>query len=971
MATKDGSACSEGKAEQSDELGGGLALWQKAWLARYRDELVRRVPTVDVVDRLIGRGAIDPSMDVYQEIHACHAEKRNMRARLLLDYVSTQSRKVFWEFQEVLALENCGDLAVRKEDESTVAESFRPNEAGLPSRNTAAGSCTKKKTRPAAVEKVIKKLKKRYRKRTVPSLDGQASRKSLDEIQVNICLLSTEKLDALVGCSGRKRPFSMDSLKEKESSVVHLEDVFNQGENGQVPAMQAASGIAGSGKTTAFTQKAPHEWSKEDSEPTFWEDISLLFENSLTDSDWWNAQTIAEVFRLSSFKLTKEEEDEVVKYIRSHAEEVLLVADALDEAKVNTDSLLWRILTGACKAVEGLKVIICSRPCEKFSWLARNCPFDRHLEVVGFTDEKIAQFIEAYYGPCSQKACDLQAELATRPNVCSLMHTPLLATMICRQFEMDKALPSTQTDLYQSVAMTMLQQSTARAGTDAPDSILEDISPPHLQLAVANLSRLAYDALSTKIVVFKRSELEAANCLRHALQLGLLSASPGLNIVGHKEDVFAFPHHTLLEFFAAVYAVRDLVGAGKKTVFRLVDELGVDGDLAQFWVFVSGLLAGEHCEDLLEALVFKANAQSAGVGDTMQRHILLYNCYAECEGKLQGQSSPAVTNCVESGGMGMCFSLTHLSVTNIQGALCVIRRHGREIPHAIFEGTTIDPDAALLLCDSLQVCQNLSTMIFPVSPLPSAALPGVVQIIERNAATLRILVIPAADDDLPAIAPAIKKCSVLCRLQIGSQRLASAAAPSVASILRHQHSLPTIGLYGSFDDEGFEPIAHELRHMSDGLDVLELISTRLSPAMIANVLSSLHYLTDVTVWGNPIGDEGLHQLTKLQSLPSLRKLAIFDAGLTTLSVSALEKVLLSLPERCTLEVLVNGSIFRLNEENVAFILSSTSLVLRGRELLTSKGYLHAYGHQITEVCVFDGAERRQLTIYLSNSCASK
>ena len=48
-----------------------------------------------------------------------------------------------------------------------------------------------------------------------------------------------------------------------------------------------------------------------------------------------------------------------------------------DEADVKVDSFLWRVLTGNCKAVEGLKVIICSRPCEKTSWLARTYLFDR------------------------------------------------------------------------------------------------------------------------------------------------------------------------------------------------------------------------------------------------------------------------------------------------------------------------------------------------------------------------------------------------------------------------------------------------------------------------------------------------------------------------------------------------------------------------------------------------------------------
>ena len=260
-------------SDEDDKLSCPLAPWQKAWLARHRDELVRRVPTADVVDRLITRHAIDPGMDVYQNIRACHEEKRNERARLLLDYIASQTQKIFWDFQKALTLETCSDLAIRSEDAEAVAGRFSAMKRSV---DTSSGSGAKKtKRRPASVELVIEKLKKRYRKRNMASLDGQPSRRSLDELRVNICLLSAERLEALCGCGPQRQPFAMANLKGKESSVVNLEDIFNADESGKVPDMLAASGIAGSGKTMAFTKKAPFEWSKEDNERAFWENISM------------------------------------------------------------------------------------------------------------------------------------------------------------------------------------------------------------------------------------------------------------------------------------------------------------------------------------------------------------------------------------------------------------------------------------------------------------------------------------------------------------------------------------------------------------------------------------------------------------------------------------------------------------------------------------------------------------------------
>ena len=122
--------------EKDNEESWGLAPWQHAWLSRHRNELIRRMPTMDVVDRLIQRGAIDTDMDAYQEIRACHELLINERARLLLKFVALQTVKIFWDFQAALILEGCGDLAVRREDATTMMESFSAAELADSSRRT-------------------------------------------------------------------------------------------------------------------------------------------------------------------------------------------------------------------------------------------------------------------------------------------------------------------------------------------------------------------------------------------------------------------------------------------------------------------------------------------------------------------------------------------------------------------------------------------------------------------------------------------------------------------------------------------------------------------------------------------------------------------------------------------------------------------------------------------------------------------
>ena len=254
-----------------------------------------------------------------------------------------------------------------------------------------------------------------------------------------------------------------------------------------------------------------------DCEEPFWDLFALFFTGSLTDPSWWKAKDLVEVFGLGRYGLTEAEQKEVVAYMCDHSEEILLVADSLDEAAIDKHSLLWRDFCAAsAQDLPRLHVIICSRPCETTLWLSKHCLFSRRLEVVGFTEEKIGQFVTAFFTQSPQKAHDLQVQLSGRPKVRSLMHTPLLATMICRLFQLEKALPSTQTDVYQSAILAMLQQTTEREMEEIPDNILDDLSSPALQEAVENLCKLAYEGLAEKKVVFKKFRASSGRLPRNS-----------------------------------------------------------------------------------------------------------------------------------------------------------------------------------------------------------------------------------------------------------------------------------------------------------------------------------------------------------------------------------------------------------------------------------------------------------------------
>ena len=931
--------------------GSRLVPWQKVWLGRHRQELMRRLRTMDVIEHLIPGGSIDPDMDVYQRIRACPKEMRNERARLLLDFVALQTQAFFWVFQAALADTGCGHLAVGRDDEQVLAQAVSVRELSLVSVNEE--NC------PPAVVKLTSKLKKRYRAVETPALGAEADSRpvSLDEIKVNICLLSADKLDALCGCPAQKQPFAVSALNTKAASVVSLKDVFEKDENGRVNPRQVATGIAGSGKTMAFMLKAPYHWSHEDPSMACWQHIQLFFTINLAKPVWWNAQDLKEVFGLSRFRLTEKEKDDVVEFICDRSEDILLVADSMDEADVKIPSLLWDVLSGSCEDLPRLNVVICSRPCERTSWLSKHSLFHRRLEVVGFTEEKIGQFVSTFFRDDEQKARELQAKLVEQIEVFSLMHTPLLATMICRLHQLKRMLPKTQTGVYEAAVLAMLEQSARRSGHKTPSSIFAELSPPGLQTAVVNLSKMAYEGLSKKQVMFTETEVKSAGCLGAALELGFLSLSPGVNIPGHGEDAFTFQHHTMTEFFAAVHAVRQYIRPGKKSVAELLEEHGTDGDYERFWPFVSGLLTGEECETFLSSLARLVDGDDFPL--KQQRLLILLRCYGECLNQLPDEGSQAVYQTMET--IGLNCNGVYLGAGDAQAVSTALRRYKNVVTKVSLSSSVMDDSAMSTITTALLSSENLRTLYLDDAFASSAGrAPTFARIIVQNKTSLRHLRVPVDDLSVQIVAPAIMECTEISALEIGSQSLTSESAPVVADILHHHRQLTDFGLQGRIDEEGFTAVAPRLQDMAAHLSTLSLFWTNLSGAILGSALSSLTNLAMIRLLGNAIiNDDGLHQLVShLHPLSALKDLLLLDSALTWKSIGTLERLqhrMVSLSMCCI--SLERSSLPFLGEDPAAMLELNT---MKFADKSSLQPAFFVFGLEITELITFSNDDRQQL-----------
>ena len=138
----------------------------------------------------------------------------------------------------------------------------------------------------------------------------------------------------------------------------------------------------------------------------------------------------------------------------------LLILEGLDEMALNyrqNDETLIRLIKENT-LLEKAKILITSRPhaCEKFV-------VDRTVEVVGFGNEEIRQFVKQSFPNDVESIEKFMSQLTEYPQLRSLCYVPLNLVMVIDIFRFSqKKLPSTLTELYRLFIVMTLQREIVK-----------------------------------------------------------------------------------------------------------------------------------------------------------------------------------------------------------------------------------------------------------------------------------------------------------------------------------------------------------------------------------------------------------------------------------------------------------------------------------------------------------------------------
>ena len=193
---------------------------------------------------------------------------------------------------------------------------------------------------------------------------------------------------------------------------------------------------------------------------------------------------------------------------KSAGSRCLIILEGFDELAIDrrqSDPFLLRLIK-ECTVLEEATILITSRPhaCEEID-------AGRRVEVVGFGNDEIREFVEKYFSQDVQSVQEFLQQLNEYPQLHSLCYIPMNLVMIVDIFQCsEKKLPSTLTELYQVfIVMTLKRQVKKENVTKKPavcssvavraaDSVEETLCvmlrgiPKETVGIVLCLSRLAY-----------------------------------------------------------------------------------------------------------------------------------------------------------------------------------------------------------------------------------------------------------------------------------------------------------------------------------------------------------------------------------------------------------------------------------------------------------------------------------------------
>ena len=260
---------------------------------------------------------------------------------------------------------------------------------------------------------------------------------------------------------------------------------------------------------------------------------------------------------------SKESVSEAVssELIDTHGRHALIILEGYDELpeRCRLDQFLFLQLI-AGKVLPLATIMVTSRP-----WATGSIRYNherriyQHIEILGFTNQQITQYMESTLPP--DQVSDLSLYLERHPQIRMCMYIPLNSAIVVTVYQESQAgtvcaLPTTRTELYTALTRTLLLRYLCGhpeyESCTKPMKTFNDL-PPVVYGKFSELSKLAYSSIAGSSsdhvqLIFNDSDLPS-----DFDSLGFMDSVTELYVTQGTVSSHNFLHLTFQEFFAAVH----------------------------------------------------------------------------------------------------------------------------------------------------------------------------------------------------------------------------------------------------------------------------------------------------------------------------------------------------------------------------------------------------------------------------------
>ena len=417
---------------------------------------------------------------------------------------------------------------------------------------------------PDFVVKYCSDMKARYVQQSIlpdsdwpPSLGGQFIRLALIKQQRSLHYHTPESVIKHQIDYTRGDYDKIIERKTKIELIKAFDRAFCDG-GGEIVLRMLIDGAPGVGKTT-LSRKVSSMWANGEILQRYW--LVLLLH--LREEAISKAKKIDEFFYHDDAKL----QQRVAEYVKERSGDgVLIIFDGFDELSSyeRSEKSLFLDMSRGGKPLHKCAVAITSRPYASRS-LQELPSINRHIEVLGFTDEQVEVCIMKKIKD-QEKAKELCTELKDRLDIASICQIPLNCSIVLYVYEQENYyLPRTLTELYELFILHGLKRFLKRTRNDGAARkllTLKKLKNPH-DTHFSYLCKLSFEGLKDDKLVFTRDELERVFPSEYQELdmdlpvLDLMTSAKSYSSRG-AQDTYSFLHLTIQEFLAAFWIAQHL-----------------------------------------------------------------------------------------------------------------------------------------------------------------------------------------------------------------------------------------------------------------------------------------------------------------------------------------------------------------------------------------------------------------------------